>query len=295
VHLPLYHKTRIAPTPSGFLHLGNVLSFAVTAALAKKTGAKILLRIDDLDQARVNPEYVQDIFDTLDFLQIPYEEGPRDTADFEAMYSQALRMDRYNLALEKLADERIVFECSCSRQQINNGADCNCHKKVIPLTTENVSWRLLTGDESKVNIKGINGEIAEAILPPEMQNFVVRKKDGFPAYQLTSVVDDIFYGVDLVVRGHDLWPSTIAQHILARKLGYGNIFGEIAFYHHPLIMETSGKKLSKSAGATSIKYLRESGKKPAEIFMLIATMAGIEEPVKNWDQLAEAIMNYEIN
>jgi glutamyl/glutaminyl-tRNA synthetase len=78
-----FNKTRIAPTPSGYLHLGNVLSFAVTALLAKESGAKILLRIDDLDQARVNKRYLQDIFDTLNFLEIPWHEGPRNLEEFE--------------------------------------------------------------------------------------------------------------------------------------------------------------------------------------------------------------------
>lgn len=287
--LPIYNKTRIAPTPSGFLHLGNALSFAVTASLAKKTGAKILLRIDDIDQLRVSKQYVQDIFDTLSFLEISCNEGPADAIDFEAAYSQTLRMDKYNSALEKLSDDRFVFACLCSRQQINNGITCSCYKKKISLKAENVNWRLLTADSHKVPVKGINGETTEAILPDEMKNFVVRKKDGFPAYQLTSVVDDLLYGVDLVVRGQDLWPSTIAQYVLADKLGYGNNFGQIAFYHHPLITETDGKKLSKSAGATSIKYLRESGKTSADIFKLIGSMAGIKGIVENWNQLADGL------
>jgi glutamyl/glutaminyl-tRNA synthetase len=289
--LPNYTKTRIAPTPSGFLHLGNVLSFAITAAIAQESGAKILLRIDDLDQARVNKQYIQDIFDTLSFLQIPWHEGPRNVQDLEENYSQLHRMDNYHSALDKLKNDGLVFACTCSRQQINNGFACGCYEKKIPLSTENVSWRLLTDDAAEIAVKDHNGNITRTALPVEMKNFIVRKKDGFPAYQLTSVVDDIFYGIDLVVRGKDLWASTLAQHILADAIGKGNIFGQTAFYHHPLLMETHGKKLSKSAGATSIKYLRESGKSPADIFALIGDMAGIVEPVITWDQLAGAIID----
>jgi glutamyl/glutaminyl-tRNA synthetase len=281
-------KTRIAPTPSGFLHLGNVLSFAVTA---QKRNAKILLRIDDLDQARVNKLYTQDIFDTLNFLQIPWHEGPRNVQDFEEYYSQLHRMDSYQSALDKLCDKGLVFACACSRQQINNGNSCTCYEKDILLSTENVSWRLLTDDATEIVVKDHSGNIIRTALPAEMKNFIVRKKDGFPAYQLTSVMDDIFYGIDLVVRGQDLWSSTLSQHILADAMGKGNIFGQTAFYHHSLLMETHGKKLSKSAGATSIKYLRESGKSAADIFALIADMAGIEQPVTTWEQLAGAIIN----
>ena len=88
----LYTKMRIAPTPSGFLHLGNVLSFAITAELARRNNARILLRIDDLDRDRVNREYLQDIFDTLNFLGFEWDEGPRDVDDFDQNYSQLKRL-----------------------------------------------------------------------------------------------------------------------------------------------------------------------------------------------------------
>lgn len=95
---PVFNKTRLAPTPSGFLHLGNIYSFALTAALARKTKSKILLRIDDADRERTNKRYVQDIFDTLDFLGIPWDEGPRNIKEYEQEYSQVHRMDIYTKA-----------------------------------------------------------------------------------------------------------------------------------------------------------------------------------------------------
>ena len=183
-----------------FLHLGNIFSFAVTAALARETGAKILLRIDDLDQLRVNREYVQDIFSTMTFLKLPYDEGPQNEGDFKCNYSQLHRMNAYNAALKELAEKELVFACTCSRQQISNGAVCSCYKKRLPLTTENACWRLLT-DNMELEVKDVKNGTIKSALPAEMQNFVVRKKDGFPAYQLTSLVDDLFYDVDLVVRG----------------------------------------------------------------------------------------------
>ena len=281
-----FNRTRIAPTPSGFLHLGNILSFAVTAALAEKTGAKILLRIDDLDQARVNKLYLQDIFDTLNFLEIPWGEGPRNVKDFEDSYSQMHRMTMYREALRQMADEKKVFACTCSRRQLSNAEPCACFNMQISLTTENAGWRLITGHSPELAVKNFDGKLARTVLPAEMHVFAVRKKDGFPAYQLTSVIDDLFYGVDFIVRGEDLWPSTLAQHTLASALGRDN-FTNIAFYHHPLLMEASGQKLSKSAGATSVKYLRESGKSPVDVYQLISSMMGVEEPVANWRQLGE--------
>jgi glutamyl/glutaminyl-tRNA synthetase len=290
-----YKRTRIAPTPSGFLHLGNVLSFSITAALARENEAKILLRIDDLDQPRVNKQYLNDIFDTLNFLEIPWDEGPRNIHEFEDAYSQLHRIDIYNNALAQLRDNGLVFACLCSRTQLRGSAnnnDCPCLEKRIPLTAENISWRLITNDNDILEVKNYDGRIIRVTLPAEMKNFVIRRKDGLPSYQLTSVTDDLFYGVDLVVRGKDLWASTLAQHELAKAPGKNN-FKDITFYHHHLLMETSGKKLSKSAGATSIRYLRENGKKPADIYTRIAALTGINGRVNNWQQLAGLLIKEE--
>lgn len=287
-----FNKTRIAPTPSGYLHLGNALSFAITAALAKKTGAKILLRIDDLDRARVNKAYVQDIFDTLNFLEIPWDEGPRDFAEYESEYSQVHRMELYQKALEELKESKAVFACTCSRSQIrmNNHDDSypgTCRDKELSVDTPYASWRLKIAEAAEIAVKSLTGPI-HAMLPEQMHDFVVRKKDKYPAYQLTSVIDDIHFGIDLIVRGEDLWPSTLAQLYLSSVLHYDN-FQNTTFHHHALLSETGGKKLSKSAGDTSIKHLREQGKKPKDIYGAIADLLGIKELVTDWWQLGETI------
>ena len=116
--VPVFNKTRLAPTPSGYLHLGNIYSFAVTAALARKTQAKILLRIDDADRERTNKLYVQDIFDTLDFLGIPWDEGPKNTKEYEQEYSQVHRMGIYTKALQQLRESGMLFACTCSRADV---------------------------------------------------------------------------------------------------------------------------------------------------------------------------------
>jgi len=291
---PVFTRTRIAPTPSGFLHLGNALSFAITAALARKANARILLRIDDLDRERVENAYVQDIFDTLHFLEIPWDEGPKDITEFEKEYSQLHRMNLYAEALQQLQDNGDVFACTCSRSQVlRDGPDGayhgTCRDKNIPLDTKDASWRLRTTDAKELSVKTLQGSIIQTRLPASMQAFVVRKKDGFPAYQLSSVMDDLHYGVDLVVRGEDLWPSTLAQHYLAMILGQ-DAFLNTRFYHHPLLEEYSGKKLSKSAGATSIQHLRKQGQKPADIYAMMAQMAGMEAPAENWQRFSESIL-----
>ncbi|MEN0054015.1 MAG: glutamate--tRNA ligase family protein [Mucilaginibacter sp.] len=281
-----FNKTRLAPTPSGFLHLGNVLSFAITAALAQKSGAKLFLRIDDMDRARAEQRYIQDIFDTLNFLEIPWHEGPSNVQEFNDSYSQIHRLPLYHKALEQLVHKGLVFACTCSRKQLNENT-CTCFEKKISLTASDANWRLRTNNSHELAIKNYNGSVTPAALPADMHNFIIRKKDGFPAYQLTSVVDDLFYGVDLVVRGQDLWPSTLAQQELAMVLGE-NEFLNTTFYHHTLLTNETNEKLSKSAGATSVRYLRESGKTPADIYRLIAGMLGIQTPIGNFMQLADA-------
>jgi len=276
-----FTKTRLAPTPSGYLHLGNAFSFALTASLAKKTGAKILLRIDDLDRDRVNPQYVQDIFDTLSFLEIFYNDGPGDMEEYEATWSQIHRMDIYQTALQQLKQSGEVYACQCSRTQIQT---CTCRDKSIPLDTPNTSWRLRT-DERELSIKILNDGIIKTTLPAAMRNFIVKKKDGYPAYQLTSLLDDLHYNIDLIVRGEDLWPSTIAQHYLAEVLQLPD-FQNITFHRHPLLMESTDKKLSKSAGATSIKYFREQGKTAADVYGQIGTMMSTWEDLRSFENFA---------
>lgn len=286
-----FRKTRIAPTPSGFLHVGNILSFALTAAIARKTQAGILLRIDDLDRDRTTREYVEDIFETLHFLEIPFEEGPRNYLEFETTYSQLHRMNLYRQALQHLQESGRLFACNCSRAQIIAASPDGiypgtCRYKGIPLDEENVSWRLCTTGEEQISVNTLSGEIIKAVLPPSMSSFVVRKRDGFPAYQLTSIIDDKYFGIDLVVRGEDLWPSTLAQLYLASLLP-GNHFQQSTFWHHPLLMGDGDKKLSKSAGDTSIQFLRKQGKTPADIFTGIAGMLGYQIAVHNFQELLQ--------
>jgi glutamyl/glutaminyl-tRNA synthetase len=295
-----FKKTRLAPTPSGYLHLGNVLSFALTAALARRTGASILLRIDDMDKTRAGREYVQDIFDTLNFLEIPWDEGPRNYAEFEREFSQLHRMDLYRGALQQLLDEGKLFACICSRTSMlrdssDGGYPGTCREKKLPFDGEDTSWRLRTAGAAP-GAGVASGVMGRASLPAEMRDFIVRKKDGFPAYQLASVMDDLHFGVDLVVRGQDLWPSTLAQHFLARQLRK-DAFGEIHFYHHPLLVEPAGTKLSKpagaklskSTGAASILGMRGQGLKPTDIYSMIARMTGKDFSAGSWQELVTGL------
>jgi glutamyl/glutaminyl-tRNA synthetase len=258
-------RTRLAPTPSGFLHLGNILSFCLTAADARQHQATIRLRIDDLDRARLRPAYVEDIFDTLQFLGIPWHEGPADAADFNQHHSQLTRLPLYAGALNALRSAGHVFACACSRTT----PVCTCRSRQFSLDSPGLAWRLDTTGDTTVQFRDHRGVLQSGQLPGNLQHFVVRKKDGYPAYQLASVVDDTTFGIDYIVRGADLYPSTLAQLYLARVLGLTR-FAQATFRHHALLTGPGGEKLSKSAGSTSVQYLRRQGHTPAGIFTAIA-------------------------
>lgn len=272
-------RTRIAPTPSGYLHLGNVFSFALTVAMARQSGARIFLRIDDLDRARIRREYVEDIFDTLVYLGLPWDEGPRNYREYEAVYAQVHRLHLYEDALQQLRARGAVFACDCSRSELMHNHPQGyytgtCRHRGLPLDTAGCSWRLDTSGTA---------------LPLAIRDFVVRKKDGFPAYQLASVVDDVRYGVDLIVRGMDLHESTQAQLYLAGLLGYTGFAGA-TFHHHRLLKTKADEKLSKSAGSTSIQSLRRAGKTKEAIFRLIGQCVGLPNPVSDWEALGNAVL-----
>ncbi len=279
----MFRRTRIAPTPSGYLHLGNAYSFALTANLAHRYGSKLLLRIDDMDRQRVDVNYINDIFESLEFLMIEYDEGPSDALEFETSFTQRCRLPLYLDALQKLAHSGLVYACRCSRSAARHAAvpGCaqNCRAKTLALDEPGVAWRLRTDERLSLTMKSLSGESYTGLLPQDMKDFMVRKKDGLPAYQLCSLVDDLHFGVDLIVRGVDLWSSSLAQLYLATLLHEPG-FAERVFYHHPLLADESGHKLSKSAGDTSLQFLRRQGMTCAQLYAELGKLSGAAAPVK---------------
>jgi glutamyl/glutaminyl-tRNA synthetase len=284
-----FRRTRIAPTPSGFLHLGNIFSFCLTVGIARRTGASVLLRIDDLDTERVRDEYIQDIFDSLQFLDIPWDEGPADPADYKNNHTQLQRLALYQEALQTLTNTGELFACSCSRTLLTaadekKGYPGTCHQKKLSLLETGFNWRLHTGN-SEVRMHGLQAS-DDFLLPVSLKDPVVRKKDGLPSYQLASVCDDIHFGVDLVIRGADLRDSSLIQLYLSGKLSPNN-FTDTRFIHHALLKENGEQKLSKSAGSTSVHFLRTQGKTAADIYRLIGERLGLPGEINSWQSLAD--------
>lgn len=269
---------RLAPTPSGFLHKGNAYNFLLNWLYAKQLGAKILLRIDDLDAARCREEYLQDIFETLHWLGLDWDLGPKDVKDFQQNWSQTLRLPNYKIHLEKLVQQGMVFACDCTRKSLRDagfsGAYPNiCAEKGLALN-EDLPWRVRVPEGTIITVQDQQSGNISVDLYYSLGSFVIKTRGGIPAYQLASLCDDVQFGVTHVIRGSDLLASTAAQLYLADLLQMPH-FKNIQWYHHPLITDIEGNKLSKSTGSQSLQYLREHHYKIADLLYEFAIWLNI--------------------
>lgn len=290
-------KTRFAPTPSGYLHLGNAFSFILTWLIARKNQGKILLRIDDLDNERSRPEYIQDIFESLLWLELDYDEGPQNVLDFAENYSQKLRLPRYQLALEKLQNSNLVYACVCSRKQIQKASfegiyPNTCREASLSLATSQSAWRIQVSDNQLITFFDLQKGKTKIDLKKGMGDFIIKRKDDIPAYQLVSLVDDMDFGVNFIVRGLDLWTSSAAQVFLAEKIQLSD-FQYVTFYHHPLLKNFEGIKLSKSAGDLSLQSLRNQGLKPLFMYQFVSENLGI--PKNNIQSLDDLLYHFSMD
>lgn len=248
-------RTRIAPTPSGFVHAGNALNFLIAHQLAREEGGTLLLRIDDLDTERMRPAYVQDIFDSLNWLGIIWDEGPNDVDDFHRNWSQTLRTEEANALLTTLKVAGHLYACTCSRRIVDH---CACSSANIRFDLPNTAWRLRVPEPCPVKIQGWPTGETQVDLHAVLKDPILRLRNGSPAYQIASLADDIRFGMTLVVRGEDLLPSTACQLYTAELLGL-DTFHHTRFFHHSLIADGNGTKLSKSEGASSLRGMRLAG------------------------------------
>jgi glutamyl/glutaminyl-tRNA synthetase len=245
--MPNPSLTRIAPTPSGYLHVGNLANFLFIEKLAGEQGAEVLLRIDDCDGTRARPEFVEHIFETLRWLGIGWQRGPRDAGEFYRAHSQTLRKAYYFERLRALAP--YTYACTCSRREISGIYQGTCREKGLAFVPGETALRLHVNDAHLAELFG---------------DVVLWRKDDGPAYQWASVVDDLEWNVSLVVRGEDLRDSSELQKYIAALAQPGG-FGGVRFVHHPLLTDGNGKKLSKSLGAESVLALRKAGIQPGEL------------------------------
>ena len=237
--------TRIAPTPSGFLHLGNAVNASLISLLAAQWGADTILRIDDMDSTRSRPEYVDDIFATLEWLEIPWSKGPRHRAEFEQGFTMAARTEYYRSQLGLLSGSGCeVFACACSRAELatTGGLRCagDCRAAGLDLVVERTALRLRIPEGTVVEIADSRIDLAEA-----HGDVVLWRRDDLPSYHLVTVIEDRDQGVSDIVRGLDLLESSALHAWLAPHLDAENV-ARANFVHHALLTDDAGEKLSKS-------------------------------------------------
>lgn len=280
-------KFRIAPTPSGFLHAGNGASFVLTALLARCLEAPLLLRIDDIDNERKRKEYLNDIFYSLDWLGIEWQEGPEGPDDFEANWSQHKRIDLYSELLDILAAHPEVYACQCSRSSLTDGIPCPCRLEK-DFGTAGIAWKIRIPSSTSISFKDcLSGNIS--INMHTIADPVLRKKDLLPAYQVCSLADDIHFGVTDIVRGRDLLESTAIQIFLAGRTGNSR-FPLRRFYHHPLLTNKHGRKISKSADDESIQSIRRRQGTPNGIYQVTADWLQIKTQASTFEELYKAVV-----
>ena len=276
---------RFAPSPSGRIHLGNILCCLLAWLSARQKGGRVILRIEDLDIARCPRRYGEQMCRDIRWLGLDWDEGPV-IGGPSGPYEQSRRTALYQAALRRLEAQGLVYPCFCTRAELH--AASAPHREdgqvVYPgtcrgLTAEQaaerarrtgraLALRLWVPKEEITFTDGHMGEYREW-LPADCGDFLLRRSDGIFAYQLAVVVDDAAMGVTEVVRGADLLASTPRQLLLYRLLG----LEAPAFYHFPLLLGSDGQRLSKRNADAGLDTLGERYTAP-EILGKLAYLAG---------------------
>lgn len=294
--------TRLAPSPTGALHLGNARTFLLTWAIARQRGWKLILRIEDLDTPRVKAESVRSILETFEWLGIDWDgsEGAR-SALGEGVLVQSEDLGPYVAAMRVLARSGLAYPCELSRAQIESAASApqeGAHEIAFPRSLRPAdartprefapagaagsadtltNWRFVLPDDP--GGRGSTVEFvdhfagAQKIDPAaSVGDFILWTKRGQPSYQLAVVVDDQRQHVTDVIRGNDLLDSAARQVLLMRALGYERV---PEYWHLPLVVGEDGRRLAKRHGDTRVEAYRARGVPPEAVIGLIACWSGV--------------------
>jgi glutamyl-tRNA synthetase len=276
-------RTRLAPSPTGALHVGNARTFLLTWLHVRAAGGSVVYRNDDLDGPRVKAGRDADARSDLLWLGLDWDED-------QPLLVQSARAAVYDAACARLASAGLAYPCVCTRTEIESAASAP-HGPEGPAYPGTCRGRFASIDDAR----------AASGRPPSMRfvtrpgpvtfddlfagrrtfdpsvetgDFLVRKAAGTAAYQLATVVDDAESGVDVVIRGADLLPSTARQILLQEALG----LPRPAYLHLPLVVGPDGLRLAKRHGDTTIRSLREAGWDAASLVGWLAASAGLCEP-----------------
>ena len=269
------YRGRLAPSPTGFLHLGHARTFWIAAQRARQHGGSLILRNEDLDPQRCCPEFVAAMYEDLAWLGIEWSEGPDRGGPF-APYSQSERRLHYLAAWQRLRDASWIYPCICSRKDLAAAASApndsddepiypgRCRSRTEAAEYQQpagVNWRFRVPDGETILFTDLHSGPQGFVAGKDFGDFVVWRRDDVPAYQLAVAVDDALMEITEVVRGADLLKSTARQLLILRALGYD----PPAYYHCDLVRDDSGARMAKRHDAASIRNLREQGRTPEQV------------------------------
>lgn len=268
--------TRLAPSPTGALHLGNLRTFLVNWAMARQEGWSIVMRIEDLDGPRIKPGAIEATIDTLRWIGLDWD-GP--------ILIQSHDLQPYADAMRRLAQLRRTYPCELTRSEIQAAASAphgregeTCVPAALrPLTIPsdfgevNTNWRFIVDDGSVEFVDAFAGPVVRHPAR-ECGDFVIWTKRAQPAYQLAVVVDDARQGVTDVVRGDDLIDSAARQMLLIESLSLGS---PPQYAHLPLVVGEDGRRLAKRHGDTRLDHYRSMDAAPERLIGLIAFWCGL--------------------
>jgi len=266
------YRGRLAPSPTGLLHLGHARTFWTAQQRAAAFGGPLILRNEDLDRSRCKPEFVTAMFEDLHWFGFEWREGPDRGGPF-APYSQSERLVYYRAAFEQLQAGGFIYPCTCSRQDVLRAVTAPHADEDEPLypgtcrppgkraVNRPANWRFRIPDGEIIAFTDSRSGVHEFIAGKDFGDFVIWRHDDMPAYQLAAVVDDASMRISEVVRGEDLLRSTARQLLLYRALG----LKPPTFYHCQLMTDASGARLAKRHDALSLRELRAKGMRPEDL------------------------------
>jgi glutamyl/glutaminyl-tRNA synthetase len=280
------YRGRIAPSPTGFLHVGHARTFWRAYERARNAGGALIFRMEDLDVQRSRKEYAEAAIEDLRWLGVRWQEGPDVEGRFGPYY-QSRRRSIYLDAWRQLLRGGFIYPCHCSRKDLasalgapHEGAE-NKHDSlddepvypgtcrpqdvapqfVRPEITEGINWRFRVPDGELIEFYDMYLGRVSFVAGRDFGDFLVWRRDGLPSYQLACVADDAAMGITEVVRGADLLKSTARQILLSRALGYSHP----TWFHCPLVVDQHGQRLAKRHDSLSLRTLRQRGITPMNI------------------------------
>lgn len=278
---PTRYLGRLAPSPTGHLHLGHARTFWLAAERARSAGGDLLLRNDDLDALRFRLDFVAAMIEDLRWLGFTWR---------EPVVTQSARLPRYRAALTALHTAGLIFPCTRTRRDVLDAISAP-HESAAPPAPDDepvyppqfrpptdaplpslgekitVNWRFRVPDGEEIFFDDARCGPQRATAGRDFGDFLVWRKDDAPSYQLSCAVDDAELGITEIVRGADLIQSTFRQLLLIRALGHATP----KYYHAPLMVDDRGERLAKRHDALSLRTLRAQGVTPGEIIAKFAT------------------------